>query len=205
MENLMENQNVLLARAFLNAHRPQFDTLAETDGDSFSITVKSWDTFLLGQGLMTMSRIPDRGTPEWSHHVVERNKYRKSLNSAAQYGMHGDPAYRIDFDKETGRLRVRNLNGIVLVTPNQMAKQIESLIVSKSKGFGKMLDYIKTPEVLEQLPVEVRMRLRMHDVLFKGHLRNLVVLMNEYRENVEEDYRDVQRLLGRERQQNMLT
>jgi hypothetical protein len=32
-----------------------------------------------------------------------------------------------------------------------------------------------------------------------------VVLMNEYRENVEEDYRDVQRLLGRERQQDMLT
>lgn len=164
------------ATKFFVAFAPLFKAAREEGEDELEVSVREFDTFIVRHMLGTYDAIPDSGTAEWSKHVNERNSIRAQLNTAAAYGAHGEPPFRIDFEK--GHYIVRLFTAMSRVTHEMVATQILSLAESKKKGLAKMQDYLHNN--LHLLPPSLQAQVGTQDLAFRRALKQIAYTLNEF-------------------------
>jgi len=144
-----ETQRVVMAKKFSQYFSTEFADCIRDKLELFAITKDDFDEFIIVNSFCSYSSIPQKDTAEWKDFRGQVNSKRYEINKASAFALHGEPAFRLDAEKE--QIAVRLLTNIIKVTPHQIGKSIESLVTTKVQDFTAMDEYIE--DNLHNLPL----------------------------------------------------
>lgn len=201
MDVIIPSKRVEYAQVFMSFFKEEFAKIAETpDTDIEQIVSRdAFDRFLIRAELVEvvcedgdvyyLGEVPEKGSTHWSAFVSRRNMVRTEMNAASQYGLHGEPPFRLDVGKG-GQYVLRSMVSIARVSQQELLTGIQSLCNTKQKENSKMVAFLHAN--LKDLPPVLRGSIRAHDTMFKMTVNNALSGINQYLAMVEEDHRDAQ-------------
>jgi len=192
-------KGVAFARQFVREFRQDLDD-AKTEGlSSFSIERARFDEFLMEKGhlgdvlihpIIGPARLPLKLNPdeslEWQVLRTLSNSIRKQMNRVSEFGIHGDPPFRLDAEKGSISLTVRLTEELLLKSHVMMVKNLQVTCKSKQKHVQKHID--QWMDDLENLPLVLQMEVKNLDKDTAQLMKRILREFTDIEENFADTY-----------------
>lgn len=177
------------AEDFRVALTDKFDAAIADGLGSFDLSVQEWDEFRVEWGHSNYEYIPNKkqSRAEWGDFRSESNTIRYASNIASSLGIYKEPAFEV-VSVGVGKLEVRLLQKMVILTLSEAAEQVASLLKSRQAKVSRMVESME--ENKDKLPAHINAEVRGVNRTFHRLTENLAVQLNGYATDVGDIFAD---------------